>query len=96
MSKRALVLLMWTTLLLLAVATAAVADAGNRITWSAVGGGGGYSTSTHYQLQGTIGQAAPGLSHSSHYRLGSGYLYVMGLPQVTETHLYLPVIVRKF
>jgi len=95
MSKRAL-LLMWTALLLLAVATAAVADAGNRITWSVVSGGGGYTTSTHYQLQGTIGQAAPGLSHSTHYRLGSGFLYVMGLPLLRETRLYLPVVVKKF
>ena len=91
MSKRAL-LLMWTALLLLAVASAVAADSGMRITWSVVGSGGGHSASTHYQLDGTMGQAAPGLSNSTRYRLGSGYLYVLGLPPARQNRLFLPVI----
>ncbi len=96
MQKRALLLLTLCALLLLAVTAVAMADAASRITWSLVGSGGGYSSSAHYQLQASIGQAAPGFSHSTHYQLGSGFLYVMGLPQVTETRLFLPVMLKRF
>jgi hypothetical protein len=47
-------------------------------------------------LDATLGQAAAGLASSPNYRLGTGYWYIYSMPQVSETHLYLPVILRTY
>jgi len=80
----------------LLLATAASANANIRINWYAFTGGGGHSNSAHYSLDGTMGQAAAGPASSTHYQLGGGFWYVLGVPQVSAGHLYLPVLLRRY
>ena len=97
MSRRRRPLLLLATLALsLLLAIAASADANMRITWYAFTGGGGHSGSTHYTLDGSMGQPAAGLASSAHFRLGGGFWYVLGVPQVTAGHLYLPVLLKRY
>jgi len=93
---KALLLLLLAALLLTAFAGTASADPAAQITWYAMSSGGGRSVSTHYVLDATLGQAAAGLASSPNYRLGTGYWYIYSMPQVSEMHLYLPVIVRTY
>ena len=92
-SKFPLLLLAMLAIWLLLV-IAASADADMRITWYAFTGGGGHSHSSHYTLDGTAGQPAAGLASSAHFQLGGGFWYVLGVPEVTAGHLYLPVLLK--
>lgn len=47
--------------------------AGETINWQVISNGGGYGSSTNYQLHGTIGQNAVGIGTSSNYTLISGF-----------------------
>lgn len=94
--RRLLLLLLATLAISLLLVIAASADADMRITWHAFTSGGGHSHSTHYTLDGTMGQPAAGLASSAHFRLGGGFWYVLGAPQVTASHLYLPVLLRRY
>jgi hypothetical protein len=95
--RRRLPLLLLATLAIsLLLAIAASADADMRITWYAFTGGGGQSHSTHYTLDGTLGQPAAGAASSAHFRLGGGFWYVLGAPEVTTEHLYLPVLLKRY
>jgi hypothetical protein len=95
--RRRLPLLLLATLALsLLLVIAASADVDMRITWYAFTGGGGHSHSTHYTLDSSMGQPAAGLASSAHFRLGGGFWYVLGAPQVATEHLYLPVLLKRY
>ena len=97
MSRRRLLLLLLAMLAAsLLLVTAASADANMRINWYAFSGGGGHSSSAHYTVDGTLGQTAAGLASSTHFRLGGGFWYVLGVPQVTTRTLYLPVVLKRY
>jgi hypothetical protein len=93
---RALLLAMLATILMLVAVTTAGADASTRITWYAISYGGGHAQSPNYRLDGTTGQAAPGLSHSPNFRLGGGFWYVVGVPEVAEIRIFLPVLLKRY
>lgn len=78
------------------LATVASADANIRINWYAFTNGGGHSSSAHYTVDGTIGQPAAGLASSAHFRLGGGFWYVLGIPQVTTRSVYLPIVLKLY
>jgi hypothetical protein len=56
---------------LLALPTMAIAQ--YQIDWYVIGAGGGTSTSTNYQLTGTIGQPIVGTSSSTNYSIDAGF-----------------------
>lgn len=93
---KALLLTMLATILLLVAVTTAGADANTRITWYVVSGGGGDMSSPNYSLDATVGQAAPGLSYSTNFRLGSGFWYVVGVPEVVQIRVFLPVVLKSY
>jgi hypothetical protein len=75
--------------------TRSAAEGGPSIVWSALSSGGGHAVSAHYALDFTLGQAAAGLCSSPNYRLGVGFWYALGVPQMTERLLYLPAILKR-
>jgi ABC-type glycerol-3-phosphate transport system substrate-binding protein len=82
--------------LLLTLVSSAAADSANRVTWYVIASGGGRSNSPNYTLDGTVGQTAPGLAHSQNYRLGSGFWYVTGMPEVVERLVFLPTVLKAY
>ena len=93
---KALLLAVLATMLLLVVMTTAGADANTHITWYAISSGGGHAHSPNHTLDATIGQAAPGLSHSPNFRLGSGFWYLVGVPEMVEMRIFLPVVLKSY
>lgn len=93
---KALLLTILATILLLVAVTTAGADASTRITWYVISSGGGHAYSPNYTLDATAGQAAPGLSYSTNFRLGSGFWYVMGVPEVVQIRVFLPVVLKSY
>lgn len=93
---RALLLAMLVMMLLLVAVITVGADGSRRITWYVTSSGGGHARSPNYTLDATMGQASPGLSHSPNFRLGSGFWYVVGVPEVVETRLFLPVVLKRY
>ena len=91
---KALLLAVLAGILLLVAVTTAGADANTQITWYAISHGGGHAHSPNYTLDATIGQAAPGLSFSPNFRLGGGFWYVVGVPEVTQVRVFLPVVLK--
>jgi hypothetical protein len=79
----------------LVLATTVAADGDTRVTWYIMSSGGGHAGSTNYTLDGTMGQPAAGLTYSTNYRLGGGFWYVLGIPQVTVSRLILPVVLKR-
>jgi hypothetical protein len=82
--------------LVLAMVTPSAAQGARRITWYVMSSGGGQGSSPHYTLNVTIGQPAAGLAYSTNFRLGSGFWYWVGLPQVVFKHLFLPVVLKGY
>jgi hypothetical protein len=60
------------------------------LSWHVLGGGGGRADSTHYAMNGTVGQAAVGFSDSASYGMQGGYWQ-----NWPGHHVYLPLIVRS-
>ncbi len=78
--------------LLLALATAAVAQIGGySLNWWTIDNGGGSSTGSTYSLSGTIGQPDAGNLSSGSYRLEGGF-WAVGPRVITYQHVYLPVV----
>jgi len=94
MAKRRIPQLLLVLILSLLTAAQVMAEDGTRITWSVLSSGGGRASSSHYTLDFTLGQLAPDLTYSTNYRIGGGFWYVWGLPQVTQRFLYLPTILK--
>ena len=78
-------------ILLLAGVALAQASASFDLSWYVLASGGGRTDSTHYAMNGTLGQAAVGFSDSSSYGKQSGYW--QNWPDYTT---YLPLIVRDY
>jgi len=95
-THKALLLAILATMLLLVAVTTAGAEGSMRITWYVISSGGEHMTSPNYTLDATMGQAAPGLSHSTNFRLGSGFWYVMGVPEVVELRIFLPIVLKSY
>jgi ABC-type glycerol-3-phosphate transport system substrate-binding protein len=93
---KALLLVMLAAILLLVAVTSAGAGANTRITWYAISYGGGHAHSPNYTLDATTGQAAPGLSHSPNFQLGGGFWYALGVPEVAEIRIFLPVLLKRY
>jgi hypothetical protein len=98
-------------LLIVALATLATAgvalaqaSAAFDLTWSAIAGGGGRSSSAHYTLNGTVGQSmtGPPVASSASYRVMAGFWSVADPVAVTPTatppepehQLSLPLVLR--
>jgi len=90
---RALLLTLLLIILLLTFVITASADGGRRITWYVISSGGGHTSSSHYTLDSTVGQQGPGLSYSAHFQLGSGFWYIVGMPEVNR--VFLPVVLKS-
>ncbi len=77
--------------LLLAQIVLAMASTNYRLDWStALTGGGGSASSTHYAINFTVGQSAIGTSTSTSYKAGLGYWHgVSGSYRV-----FLPLIMK--
>jgi len=74
MRKRSRMALLIAALLLLSTAlTLAGSTGGYHIPWDSYAGGGDRSTSTHYGLNASAGEATGEASASTHYRLSSGF-----------------------
>lgn len=99
MSKRtipaALVALVCILLLVVGPATA-MESANYAINWDVMDGGGepiaSTHLSTHFALNGTIGQGVIGLKSSTNYGLCSGYW----CGAAVEYAVYLPLVLRNF
>ena len=82
--------------LLLAGSALARAPLMYAISWKFIGGGGGPSTSSGYQVNGTVGQGVVGMSASAGYRLTSGFWAGVGIatpgpsPTATSTATRTP------
>lgn len=90
LNKRKLLLSLFVLLLLLSVATLILAQSSANFdfSWKVLGNGGGQSSSTSYQVNGTIGQNFAGPpSSSANYQLQSGF-WASGSDQA----IFLPVI----
>jgi hypothetical protein len=61
------------------------------LSWHVLAGGGGRADSTHYAVNGTIGQAAVGFSDSTSYGLQSGYWQ-----NWPDYHIYLPLNLKGY
>jgi hypothetical protein len=77
--------------LALAGSTWAQGSSNYKLTWSAVGGGGGAAQSVSYRLHGAIGQNPAGAMGSSQYQLGSGFEY----GALARYTVFLPVVIRN-
>ena len=96
--KRSLVVILGVGVLLLAVGTVVVAQAGGGydLTWSTVDGGGyTFSTGSGYSLGGTAGQADAGLLAGGSYALGGGF-WRGGVLAPGRHRVYLPLVMLKF
>ncbi len=65
------------------------------LSWYVLAGGGGRAASTHYAMNGTVGQAAVGLSDDTQYGISSGYWqnwpdYVVFLPLILKNASQTP------
>jgi hypothetical protein len=84
--------------LLVLCGTVLAAAAAYNLDWYVLtGSGGGHGSSSHYQLDFTVGQAAVGAASSPNYRLGVGYwagVIAGGEPGPTFD-LYLPILMRQ-
>lgn len=88
---------------LAATASRALGEAGAvapmRLDWYVLtGSGGGEATSSHYQLDFTVGQTVVGAASSTNYGLGLGYWagIVSAAPPGPTFDLYLPIVLRNF
>ena len=75
--------------LLLVNMASAQSSAHYGLAWYVLAGGGGRAASTHYAMNGTVGQAAVGLSDGTEYGIASGYwqnwpAYVVFLPLILK------------
>ena len=80
-------------LVLLALASVALAQsgAGYSLSWWTVDGGGTTSTSANYALTGTIGQADTGVVTGGTYSLTGGFWG----GQAQRVSIYLPAVLRN-
>lgn len=85
-------LAMW--LLVAGVLAAPAAQAA--LPWQVISSGGGDTSSTHYILNGSVGQPVVGAVGSVTYRFGAGYWYGIGevVPMPPGYKVYLPLIVK--
>ena len=75
-------------LLLVSIASAQ-SSTNYSLSWYALAGGGGRAASTNYAMDGTVGQAAVGLSSSTSYRMLSGYWQ-----NWPDYRIFLPLILK--
>jgi hypothetical protein len=61
------------------------------LSWHVLAGGGGRADSTHYAVNGTLGQAAVGFSDSTSYGLQSGYWQ-----NWPDYRIYLPLNLKGY
>ena len=61
------------------------------LSWYVLGGGGGRADSTHFAMNGTVGQGAVGFSDSTSHEMQSGYWQ-----DWPAYHIYLPLVVRRY
>jgi hypothetical protein len=87
-------LAMW----LVATGVLAAPAAQTVLGWQVIGSGGGYGSSTHYVLDGSIGQPVVGAGGSASYRLGAGYGYGVteAVPMPPGYRMYLPVSLKGY
>ena len=71
--------------------TVALAQGGYSMTRSVIAGGGGVSGGGSYDLEGTIGQPATGVSSQGEYHVASGF---WGLVH-SFFDVYLPLVLRN-
>lgn len=87
--------LIWIALLILVVLLAATALAqvsgGFNLGWYLFSAGGGHRSSTHYQVDDTVGQWAAGRSISDRYQIDAGFWSAEGRPE--PWRLFMPVAV---
>jgi hypothetical protein len=94
--RRAVVLLVGASVLLMSMGLVALAQGGYELSWWTVDGGGGtHSTGGGYSLSGTAGQPDAGLLAGGGYILGGGF-WRGG--QVSEQFycVCLPVVLRGY
>jgi hypothetical protein len=93
MAKKRVVIGVMTLFLVIVVGTAvwAQTSTNSNLEWHVIAGGGQASNSSHYQINGTIGQslAGPPSQNGIQTQITSGY-WVVGV----EQYIYLPTILR--
>jgi hypothetical protein len=99
LSRRKPILLALYFLLTLVAATTIVAQnsASFDLNWHVMGSGGGESSSSNYQINGTIGQhlASPAIAGSATFTLTSGYWFRgAGLTPSPAYLIYLPAVLK--
>lgn len=68
-------------------------SASYNLEWHVIAGGGQPVSSSHYRLNGTVGQgvASPPLATSASYRLSAGYWF----RGIVPWRIYMPVVMRS-
>ncbi len=93
MKRKSLITLLIVLLsgLLLVQIAVAMASTNYRLDWStALTGGGGSASSTHYAINFTVGQSVIGASTSTSYKAGLGYWH----GAAGGYRIYLPLIMK--
>ncbi len=73
MNKRWIAIIGVLVALLIVNIAGAQSSANYSLSWYVLAGGGGRTASTHYAMNGTVGQSAVGLSDDTQYGTASGY-----------------------
>ena len=90
--KRMLVILCLIAFLLFSIqAVHAAALATYALDWSTVDSGGGVSQGGTYSLNGTVGQAEPGVLYAGNYSLAGGFWARL---QAALERLFLPIVMK--
>ena len=91
MNRRVLLILLMAVLLLMVIPAAQAAPQAYELTWWTVDGGGGASQGGSYALQGTIGQAEPGILSGDRYTLAEGFWATL---QALWNRVFLPIVMK--
>lgn len=62
------------------------------LSWSLLSGGGGYRSSSHYQIDDVLSQWPDGQSRSDHYQIDPGFWHVGRVME--PSRLYMPLVLR--
>jgi hypothetical protein len=92
MGKRILLVVLVGLLLAVLIVGVVVAQssASFDLSWHVLAGGGGKSASTHYAMNGTLGQAIVGFSESGSYGTQTGYWQIW-----PDYRIYLPLVLSN-
>ena len=93
MNKRTLLIGVAGLVVALLIAGVALAQTSTSfdLSWHVLAGGGGRADSTHYAINGTLGQAAVGFSDSTSYGMQSGYWQ-----NWPDYRIYLPLTLKAY